>query len=165
MNKRLALFLFVSAFVPIAAFAGGRCAACSFGALLPSYEAGRQALADGVLNQATEAGRQLAVAAAAEWKYVETDAKRKEKETTLWQAILRDSGRLQQARSLPAARQAYGDLSAEIVTLRAFAERDDVTVYYCPKLKKRWLQQKGPPQNPYGSASPDCARDVTADSR
>lgn len=165
MKKHVALILFVGAFAPSAAFSGGRCAACSFSAVLPSYEAGRQALASGILNQAREAGRQLAAAAASEWKYVETDAERKKKENTVWQTITRHAGRLQQARSLPAARLAYGDLSSQILSLRALAERDDVTVYYCPKVKKRWLQQKGPAQNPYVSARPNCARDVTRHSR
>jgi hypothetical protein len=57
---------------------------------------------------------------------------------------------------LKAAREAFGELSAEMVKYRATVSGPKPAVYTCPMANKDWLQAKGDVSNPYYTDMREC---------
>jgi hypothetical protein len=109
-------------------------------ALFSRYEAVRQALLKGSLADVQKNAAALA-AQAKTAKQAEVAAKA--------EAVAKSA-------DLAAARTAFGPLSEEMVKVREAASGDRPSVYYCPMVKKSWLQPKGEVGNPYDSAMEKC---------
>jgi hypothetical protein len=60
------------------------------------------------------------------------------------------------ARELTDARRSFGALSDEMIKLRNTTKGARPSVYYCPMVKKSWLQAKGQVGNPYDSTMALC---------
>lgn len=60
------------------------------------------------------------------------------------------------AADLKAAREAFSLVSNELIAIRASSKEGKPPVYYCPMIKKSWLQAKGQVGNPYDPAMPRC---------
>lgn len=54
------------------------------------------------------------------------------------------------------ARAAFATLSDELIRQRATAAGAKPSVYYCPMVRKSWLQAKGQVGNPYDAAMSMC---------
>lgn len=63
---------------------------------------------------------------------------------------------LAKSRDLAAARRSFGVLSDEMIKLRNATKGARPSVYYCPMVKKSWLQPKGQVGNPYDSVMAVC---------
>jgi hypothetical protein len=109
-------------------------------ALFSRYEAVRQALLKGSFADVQKNAAALA-AQAKTAKQAEVAAKA--------EAVAKSA-------DLAAARTAFGPLSEEMVKVREAAKGDRPSVYYCPMVKKSWLQPKGEVGNPYDSAMEKC---------
>ena len=108
--------------------------------LFTKYEAVRQSLLEDDL-----AGAQKNAAG------LHTDAQKAKKPTIaeLAQAV-------QKSRDLTGARRAFAALSDEMIKVRNTTTGARPAVYYCPMVKKSWLQPKGQIGNPYDSAMALC---------
>ena len=108
--------------------------------LFTKYESVRQSLLKSDL-----AGAQKHAAALA------TDAKKEKIATVaeLAQAV-------EKSRDMAGARRAFSMLSDEMIKVRNGAKGARPAVYYCPMVKKSWLQPKGQVGNPYDSAMALC---------
>ena len=81
---------------------------------------------------------------------------------TLLPEVERAADRLAKARSLDAAREAFGELSRPMVRYREMATGERPLVVYCPMAKKPWLQESEEIANPYfGSKMPRCGQIVS----
>ncbi|HET8796626.1 MAG TPA: DUF3347 domain-containing protein [Thermoanaerobaculia bacterium] len=109
-------------------------------ALFSRYEAVRQALLKGSFADVQKNAAALA-AQAKTAKQAEVAAKA--------EAVAKSA-------DLAAARTAFGPLSEEMLKVREGAKGDRPSVYYCPMVKKSWLQPKGEVGNPYDSAMEKC---------
>ena len=105
--------------------------------LFPSYESARQALMTRNVPQIQSAAATLAKNA------------RAAKQT----AVAARAEALAKATSLPAAKNAFGALSDEMIRYRTAVKAKEPIVVYCSMEKKSWLQPKGAVVNPYVDAS------------
>ena len=60
------------------------------------------------------------------------------------------------AKNLTDARRSFAVLSDEMIKIRGTAGQAKPAVYYCPMVKKSWLQKKGQVGNPYDSSMAMC---------
>lgn len=109
-------------------------------ALFAKYEAVRQSLLKEDLAGAQKNAAALATAAKAAKNATVTE---------FAQSITK-------TRDLAGARRAFGALSDEMIKVRNAAKGSRPSVYYCPMVKKSWLQPKGQVGNPYDSAMAIC---------
>ncbi len=109
-------------------------------ALFSKYESVRQSLLKGSLADAQKSAAALATEA------------RNAKNT----AVAEKADALAKAADLKAARSSFGPLSDEMLKVREAAKGDKPSVYYCPMVKKSWLQPKGEVGNPYDAAMEKC---------
>ncbi|MGN6186883.1 MAG: hypothetical protein ACTHQM_24880 [Thermoanaerobaculia bacterium] len=109
-------------------------------ALFSKYESVRQSLLKGSLTDAQKSAAALATEA------------RNAKNT----AVAEKADALAKAADLKAARNSFGPLSDEMLKVREAAKGDKPSVYYCPMVKKSWLQPKGEVGNPYDAAMEKC---------
>ena len=63
---------------------------------------------------------------------------------------------VEKSRDLTAARRNFAALSDEMIKVRKTATGARPSVYYCPMVKKSWLQPKGQIGNPYDSMMALC---------
>jgi hypothetical protein len=108
--------------------------------LFTKYESVRQGLLKGSLADAQKNATALA-----------TEAKAA-KQT----AVAEKAEAVAKAADLKAARETFGALSDEMLKIREAAKGARPSVYYCPMVKKSWLQPKGEVGNPYDSAMEKC---------
>lgn len=108
--------------------------------LFAKYESARQALLKGSLADTQQAATSLASAA--------RGAKNS--------ALAARAETLAKSKNLDAAREAFADVSDEMVKVREAVTGPRPSVYYCPMAKKSWLQQKGTVGNPYEPDMPTC---------
>ena len=60
------------------------------------------------------------------------------------------------SRDLPSARRSFAALSDEMIKVRNATKGARPAVYFCPMVKKSWLQPKGQVGNPYDKAMEVC---------
>lgn len=108
--------------------------------LFSKYEAVRQGLLKGSLADTQKSAAALA-----------TEAKNA-KQT----AVAEKAEAVAKSADLKAARDSFSALSDEMLKLREAAKGDKPSVYYCPMVKKSWLQPKGEVGNPYDAAMAKC---------
>ena len=63
---------------------------------------------------------------------------------------------VEKSRDIAGARRAFGLLSDEMIKVQKATKGARPAVYYCPMVKKSWLQPKGQVGNPYDSAMALC---------
>ena len=63
---------------------------------------------------------------------------------------------VEKSRDIAGARRAFGLLSDEMIKVQKTTKGARPAVYYCPMVKKSWLQPKGQVGNPYDSAMALC---------
>ncbi|HEV7241552.1 MAG TPA: DUF3347 domain-containing protein [Thermoanaerobaculia bacterium] len=63
---------------------------------------------------------------------------------------------VEKSRDLAAARRNFAALSDEMIKVRNTSSGKRPSVYYCPMVKKSWLQPKGQVGNPYDSMMALC---------
>ncbi|HEX2832826.1 MAG TPA: hypothetical protein VHW00_07415 [Thermoanaerobaculia bacterium] len=108
--------------------------------LFSKYESVRQGLLKGSLAETQKSAAALA-----------TEAK-----TAKQTAIAEKAEAVAKSADLKAARDSFASLSDEMMKLREAAKGDKPSVYYCPMVKKSWLQPKGEVGNPYDAAMAKC---------
>jgi hypothetical protein len=108
--------------------------------LFSKYESIRQALLAGSLPKAQAGARELAAAA----------------RTAKNAAVAQRADSVVKAADLEAARTAFAPLSDEMIKLRSATTGAKPAVYYCPMVKKSWLQPKGKIGNPYDESMEMC---------
>lgn len=108
--------------------------------LFTKYESVRQGLLKGSLADAQKNATALAA-----------DAKAAKQA-----AVAEKAEAVAKAADLKAARETFGALSDEMLKIREAAKGARPSVYYCPMVKKSWLQPKGEIGNPYDSAMEKC---------
>jgi hypothetical protein len=72
------------------------------------------------------------------------------------EALVSTAKKLESAKDIAAARTAFGEVSAALVTYAEKTKSDlgaDVRVAYCPMVNKPWLQKDKEIRNPYYGAS------------
>jgi hypothetical protein len=109
-------------------------------ALFTRYEAVRQSLLKGSFAEVQKNAAALATEA--------KTAKRAE--------VAAKADAVARSADLAAARTAFGPLSDEMVKVRETAKGDRPAVYFCPMVRKTWLQPKGEVGNPYDAAMAKC---------
>ncbi len=127
--KKLALILTLIA-LPVFANTG----------LFTKYESVRQGLLKGSLVDARKNAAALA-----------TEAKKAKQA-----AVAEKADAVAKSADLSAARETFSALSDEMLKIREAAKGDRPAVYYCPMVKKSWLQPKGEVGNPYDAAMEKC---------
>jgi hypothetical protein len=108
--------------------------------LFTKYESIRQGLLKASLADVQKSATALAA-----------DAK-KAKQT----AVAEKAEAVAKSADLKAARDAFAPLSDEMLKVREAATGARPSVYYCPMVKKSWLQPKGDIGNPYDQAMEKC---------
>jgi hypothetical protein len=108
--------------------------------LFTKYESIRQGLLKASLADVQKSATALAA-----------DAK-KAKQT----AVAEKAAAVAKSADLKAARDAFAPLSDEMLKVREAATGARPSVYYCPMVKKSWLQPKGDIGNPYDQAMEKC---------
>jgi len=74
----------------------------------------------------------------------------------------RAASKLESAKDLSSAREAFGELSQPLVRYRKMLTGEDTKVAYCPMVKKPWLQTAEKIENPYyGSSMLRCGSFVS----
>ena len=109
-------------------------------ALFSKYEATRQALLKSSLPETQAAAKALAAEA--------TKAKNAK--------IAEQAAAVAKSPDIAKAQAAFATLSDEMIKLRATASGTRPSVYYCPMVKKSWLQPKGDVGNPYDKSMQMC---------
>ena len=109
-------------------------------ALFTKYEAVRQSLLKSDLGGAQKNAAALV-----------TDAKKAKIAT-----VAEFAQAVEKSRDMAGARRAFSMLSDEMIKVRNTAKGARPAVYYCPMVKKSWLQPKGQVGNPYDSAMALC---------
>jgi hypothetical protein len=108
--------------------------------LFTKYESVRQGLLKGSLADAQKSAAALAA----------------EAKTAKQTAVAEKAEAVAKAADLKAARESFGPLSDEMLKVREAAKGDRPSVYYCPMVKKSWLQPKGEVGNPYDASMAKC---------
>ncbi len=166
MTTVAVLALVAAAAVPAAARETGT-RGSAFARILPHYEAIHQALASDTLEGVAEHARAIRRIAARTAKAFSPQragvaADRGQECRSLLPDVERAADRLAKARTLEAAREAFGDLSRPLVRYREMATGERPYVVYCPMAKKPWLQESRQIANPYfGSKMPKCGQIVS----
>ena len=109
-------------------------------ALFSKYEATRQALLKSSLPETQAAAKALAAEA--------TKAKNAK--------IAEQAAAVAKSPDIAKAQAAFATLSDEMIKLRATVSGTRPSVYYCPMVKKSWLQPKGDVGNPYDKSMQMC---------
>lgn len=109
-------------------------------ALFSKYEATRQALLKSSLPETQAAAKALAAEA--------TKAKNAK--------IAEQAAAVAKSPDIAKAQAAFAALSDEMIKLRATVSGTRPSVYYCPMVKKSWLQPKGEVGNPYDKSMQMC---------
>lgn len=164
MKSFIAFAITASLALPLLAADGP---ATTFDALVEQYEPIRTTLLKDSTSSVAEHARAIAsIAAKAEKKSsaerLGVEASRAKEAAALLPTIRQAAERVAAAGDLAAARAAFADLTAPMLTYRELAVGDRPAVAYCPMLKKQWLQPKGEIGNPYaGSSMPRCGQIVS----
>lgn len=108
--------------------------------LFAKYEAARQSLLKGSLAETQKNAAALA-----------SDAKAAKQP-----GVAAKAEAVAKAADLAAARESFAGLSDELIKVRAAVTGSRPSVYYCPMVKKSWLQPKGDVGNPYDDAMKTC---------
>ena len=109
-------------------------------ALFSKYEATRQALLKSSLAEVQKSAKLLSAEA--------TKAKNA--------SVAEQADAVAKSPDMAKARAAFAPLSEEMIKLRESANGARPSVYYCPMVRKSWLQPKGEVGNPYDANMPMC---------
>lgn len=108
--------------------------------LFAKYESVRQGLLKGSLADAQKSAAALAA----------------EAKTAKQPAVAEKATAVAKSANLNAARETFSALSDEMLKVRETTKGARPSVYYCPMVKKSWLQPKGEIGNPYDAAMEKC---------
>ena len=108
--------------------------------LFTKYEAVRQGILSSSLPAVQKAATQL-----------EAEARTAKKPE-----LAKQAGAVAKSADLMKARAAFAEVSAQMIPIRAAAKGSRPAVYYCPMVRKSWLQPKGKIGNPYDKAMESC---------
>ena len=109
-------------------------------ALFSKYESVRQSLLKEDLAAAQKHAAALAIAA----------------KTAKNATVTEFAQSVAKSRDLPSARRSFAALSDEMIKVRNATKGARPAVYFCPMVKKSWLQPKGQVGNPYDKAMEVC---------
>ncbi len=77
-------------------------------------------------------------------------------------SIAEAAGRVQEAETLTAKREAFSDLSRSMIRYRQMVTQPETVVVFCSMAEKVWMQPEGEIGNPYhGQSMPRCGQIVS----